>query len=76
MNARRLNDLLLNLYACPTEDQCWPEVMDRVCHELHARAPSSRSSPPDRNVSVRYGPSATRIRSWHASSTSATWVMR
>jgi len=38
MNASRLNDLLLNLYACPAEQQRWPEVLDRVCAELHARS--------------------------------------
>jgi DNA-binding CsgD family transcriptional regulator/PAS domain-containing protein len=38
MNARRLDELLLNLYACPTERHRWPEVLDRVCRETHARS--------------------------------------
>jgi len=38
MNARHLDELLLNLYACPTERQRWPEVLDRVCRATHARS--------------------------------------
>jgi DNA-binding CsgD family transcriptional regulator/PAS domain-containing protein len=38
MNARRLDELLLNLYACPTERHRWPEVLDRVCRETQARS--------------------------------------
>jgi DNA-binding CsgD family transcriptional regulator/PAS domain-containing protein len=38
MNARRLDELLLNLYACPTDRQRWPDVLDQICHETHARS--------------------------------------
>lgn len=38
MNGNRYDDLLLNLYACPTEQHRWPELLDRVCHEAHARS--------------------------------------
>jgi DNA-binding CsgD family transcriptional regulator len=38
MNTHRLDELLLNLYACPTERERWPEVLDRVCHATGARS--------------------------------------
>lgn len=38
MSARRFNDLLLNLYACPGERARWPLVLDRICEATHARS--------------------------------------
>ena len=38
MNTRRHDDLLLNLYACPSDRARWPTLLDRVCHATHARS--------------------------------------
>jgi DNA-binding CsgD family transcriptional regulator/PAS domain-containing protein len=33
-----MDELLLDLYACPTDRSRWPQVLDRICHETHARS--------------------------------------
>src|SRR4051812_18804149 len=38
MNTRRLDELLLDLYACPSDRTRWPALLDRVCRETHARS--------------------------------------
>jgi DNA-binding CsgD family transcriptional regulator/PAS domain-containing protein len=38
MNARRIDDLLLDLYACPPDRGRWPQVLDRICHATRARS--------------------------------------
>lgn len=34
----RINQLLLNLYACPTEPGRWPAVLDQMCDAMRARS--------------------------------------
>jgi DNA-binding CsgD family transcriptional regulator len=38
MNTRQLDELLLDLYACPSDRARWPTLLDRVCHATHARS--------------------------------------
>jgi PAS domain-containing protein len=38
MKTQRLDELLLDLYACPSDRSRWPQVLDRICHETHARS--------------------------------------
>jgi DNA-binding CsgD family transcriptional regulator len=38
MKTRRLDELLLDLYACPSDRTRWPTLLDRVCHATQARS--------------------------------------
>jgi DNA-binding CsgD family transcriptional regulator/PAS domain-containing protein len=38
MNTDQLDELLLDLYACPSDRARWPTLLDRVCHAMHARS--------------------------------------
>lgn len=38
MKTHRMDELLLDLYDCPTNRARWPHVLDRVCHETRARS--------------------------------------
>src|SRR5688572_27339202 len=38
MNTRRTDDLLLDLYACPSDRTRWPRMLDRICHATQARS--------------------------------------
>lgn len=38
MATLRINQLLLDLYACPAQRGRWPAVLDQLCRTLHARS--------------------------------------
>jgi DNA-binding CsgD family transcriptional regulator len=38
MKTHRIDELLLDLYACPSDRSRWPQVLDRICRETHARS--------------------------------------
>jgi PAS domain-containing protein/DNA-binding CsgD family transcriptional regulator len=38
MKTQRIDELLLDLYACPSDRSRWPQVLDRICHETHSRS--------------------------------------
>jgi DNA-binding CsgD family transcriptional regulator len=38
MTARRMNQLLLDLYACPTGQRSWSDVLDGLCQSMRVRS--------------------------------------
>jgi len=38
MKTHRMDELLLDLYACPSDRSRWPQVLDRICQATRARS--------------------------------------